>query len=292
MWFLLPTNLKSLFSDTGADRDPLQIYINPQSIDIKESKLVSHTLAKGGYIVQYWGEELPVMSVEGTTGSGGIEAINILRDIYRSEQLTMRRVLLSRANRFGDDTNTAIENSSSATTAAGLLEAIDTFAGGAATDIVEGTRSAIEEVTDAFLGISDDSSKIGLVPSLGAFAISVDIFFQGVKYRGFFKDFSARESADSPGLFNYSFTFMITRIMGKRQNFMPWHRSPTTIDGTPRTASIPTAGAVTDELSFATNAEYGDTQNRIISDRMTSLFNDIAGEIDPNNVGVNRRGNF
>ena len=293
MWFLVPTDVQALLSETGANRDHLPIYLNPQSIDIKEAKLVNHTLAKGGYIVQYWGEELPMMSVSGTTGSGGIEAIDILRDIYRHEQLLMKRILLKRFQDFERNSTETLENSSSATATAGIVSAIDSLLDGTGTSIIEGTRSAIEEITQAFLGISDDTSKVGLVPTLGAFAVSIDIFFQGAKYRGFFKDFSSSEKADSPGLFDYSFTFAITRKIGRRKNFMPWHRNPVTLDGTPRSASIPIVGSATNELSFETNAEYGSLQESISSTRQLSTFNQTGeGTREPNDVGVNRRSKF
>jgi hypothetical protein len=294
MWFLLPNNINALVSNTGADRTPVQFYLNPQSIDIKENKLVNHTLAKGGYIVQYWGEELPVMSVNGTTGSGGIEAIEVLRDVYRHEQHAMERILLRRAQNFAANATETLEDTSSATAQAGLVTAVDRLFNDAATNIIEGTKSAIEEITEAWTGISDDTNKkVGLIPSLGAFAVSIEIFFQGVKYRGFFKDFGFQENAQSPGLFDYSFTFMITKRTGRRKNFMPWHRRATALNGQPLTASIPIAGAATNELSFPTNAEYGDTQSQIAGGRKTSSFNETQeGEKEPNSQGVNRRSKF
>nr|BDD46267.1 hypothetical protein 99 [bacterium] len=293
MWFMLPQSLNALISTTGEDRDHLPFYINPQTVDIKEAKLVNHTLAKGGYIVQYWGEELPVMSVNGTTGSGGIEAIEILRDVYRHEQLIMRRILLERAQNFAAFANETLEDSSSATGTAGLLSAVDSLLDGGATSIIEGTRSVIEAVSDALLGEEDEPGKVGLVPSTGAFAVSIDIFFQGVKYRGFFKDFSFNESAERPGLFDYSFTFMVTRRTGRRRNFMPWHRNPAYPNGRPRPASIPLMGAMTNELSFPTDADYGNTQESIISSRGRSEFNQTQeGEAETNQVPVRRRSVF
>jgi hypothetical protein len=274
MWFLLPQNIQALFSDTGEERDHVPMYINPQSVDIKESKLIQHTLTKGGYMVQYWGEELPTMTVSGTTGSGGIEAINILRDIYRHEQLIMRKILKERAEKFGANTIQTFEDSSSATAAAGLLEAVDQLFQGGVSDIIDGTQSFLDSVVDAFNGVSSsaESDKFAIVPTLASFAVSIDIFFQGVKYRGFFKSFSSREVAESPGIFNYDFVFMITRKTGRRNNFMPWHRSPTW-SGRPRPASTPIQGAASHELSYPTNADYGTGQEQIISTRMSSAIN-------------------
>lgn len=292
MWFLLPRDLAAVRSDSGNDRDHVPIYINPQSIDIKENKLINHTLTKGGYIVQYWGEELPIISVKGTTGSGGIEAIDVLRNIYRYEQLAMKRVLLRRAEQFAASSSEALADSSSVTTLSGLVSATDGFFSGAASSISDGFDSVVEGFTNAYNGITENK-KVNLPPSTGVFAVSMDIFFQGVKYRGFFKDFSVQESADSPGLFDYSFTFMVTRKTGTRANFMPWHRKPTSVDGFPKTASIPIEGAATNELSFPTRAEYGNTIDQVIGGRMSSTFNQTQeGEKEDNAQPTSRRSMF
>jgi hypothetical protein len=293
MWFLLPRDLKALMSDSGNDRDHVPIYLNPQSMDIKESKLVNHSLTKGGYMVQYWGEELPVMSVSGTTGSGGIEAIDILRNVYRYEQIAMKRILLQRAQEFAQSASDSLEDRGGATTVSGLISAADGLFSGIASNVKSGYESAVEGFTNAYNGVSEDNKKVKLIPSLAAFAVSIDIFFQGSKYRGFFKDFNVQEKGDQPGLFDYSFTFMVTRKTGSRSNFMPWHRSPTTVDGFPKTASIPIEGAVTNELSFPTNPDYGNTQKQLSGERATT-FDDgqDVGRADDNTQPLNRRSIF
>tara|TARA_Y100000034_G_C6666139_1_gene292248 strand:- start:287 stop:655 length:369 start_codon:yes stop_codon:yes gene_type:complete len=70
-------------------------------------------------------------------------------------------------------------------------------------------------------------------------------------YRGYFTAFSVNETAQSPGLFEYSFTFKVTRRTGVRQNFMPWHLDPTDADGKTKSASEPNIN--TD--SFGNNAD-------------------------------------
>lgn len=292
MWFLLPRDLDAVRSDSSNDRDHIPVYINPQSIDIKENKLINHTLTKGGYMVQYWGEELPIISVNGTTGSGGIEAVNILRDIYRYEQLAMKNVLLQRAEQFAASSSEALADTSSVTTLSGLVSATDGFFQDAASSLADGFNSAVEGFTNAYNGVTENK-KVKLPPSTAAFAVSMDIFFQGVKYRGFFKDFSVQESAERPGLFDYSFTFMVTRKTGTRLNFMPWHRKPTTLGGFPKTASIPIEGAATNELSFPTTADYGSSTEQIISDRKSSDFNQTQeGEKEVNAQPKSRRSMF
>lgn len=67
----------------------VEMYINPNNIAITERKTITEQRTKGGYVIQYWGEELINVSIAGTTGDGGIEALNVLRDIYRNEQLAL-----------------------------------------------------------------------------------------------------------------------------------------------------------------------------------------------------------
>ena len=74
----------------------VEMYVNPSSLDIKENKIINETKTKGGFIIQYWGENLTTLSIRGQTGSGGIEALNVVRDIYRSEQLALQNILQSR----------------------------------------------------------------------------------------------------------------------------------------------------------------------------------------------------
>src|SRR5580698_2990039 len=77
------SNNRELIIFNIPNRGQVQMYINPQSFSMSEKKITKQTRTKGGYIIQYWGEELPEIDIQGTTGSGGIEGINVLRDVYR-----------------------------------------------------------------------------------------------------------------------------------------------------------------------------------------------------------------
>lgn len=294
MWFYLPTDIQAVISDNLNDRQPIPIYINPQDFNINEVKLIKYDLTKGGYMVQYWGEQLTEISVSGATGSGGIEAVNILRDVYRYEQRAFKNILAKRASEFASSSTEAIEDSSNTNTALGLTNAIDQLFNGAATSIVDGTASVISEISDAINGVSSiNNRRVALIPTLASFAVSMIIYFQGVKYKGFFKNFNITETAASPGLFNYKFDFVVTKSYGERKNFMPWHRSPYDAGGEPRQASIPIIGAATNELSFPTEADYSSTQEGLISERQSSSFRETAeGDKTTNNVGINRREKF
>lgn len=73
----------------------IEMYINPTNLDFAERKLITETRTKGGFILQYWGSELPKLSLKGSTGDGGIEALQVLHDIYHSEQIAMVNFLNS-----------------------------------------------------------------------------------------------------------------------------------------------------------------------------------------------------
>lgn len=71
----------------------IEMYINPQNITLTSRKEISRVRTKGGYFAQYWGEDFDTISISGTTGSSAIEGINVLRDIYRSEQLALAKIV-------------------------------------------------------------------------------------------------------------------------------------------------------------------------------------------------------
>ncbi len=244
--FLIPRNKKALGNFSLENRDVVPVYINPESISIRERKIINKQLTKGGYVVQYWGEELPTMSVQGTTGSAGVEGINILRDIYRNEQVSMKRILLERLE---NETESMIGNLTGLTDVAQKSTSFWGNVAGAFDNIgnifeadewIGGAKSVVDSWVSAFQGTADDAvARTVLNPSLGAFAVNIDLYFQGERFRGYFSNFTSTERASSQGLFNYNFDFIITKRMGSRTNFMPWHRSPTDLNGDPIAAAIP-----------------------------------------------------
>lgn len=77
----------------------IEMYINPQNIQFSSRKEINRVRTKGGYIAQYWGEDLDTISIQGTTGDSGIEGINTLRDVYRSEQLALQKIIRTQDKR-------------------------------------------------------------------------------------------------------------------------------------------------------------------------------------------------
>lgn len=186
----------------------IQMYINPQSLVIQEAKDISANRTKAGFIVQYAGEKLTQISLNGTTGSGGIEGINILESIYRSEQEAFTTIAQSLERQYNTAQALALFKGPNNTGVNNTSEAISVF-----------TRQTAEE---AALNIFEQP-----FPTLASLAANVEMLYQGVIYRGYFTSFRVDEQAENgPGLFNYSLEFTAYAKQGVRRNFMSWHRQP------------------------------------------------------------------
>jgi hypothetical protein len=185
----------------------VDMYINPQQLTIQEKKVISKRRTKGGYIVQYWGEELPTMNISGTTGAASIEGINILRDVYRSEQKAFEKVAKTLSDRLGS------------------------FSLGSVSGIMNAVSNPGKAIGNAIAGMFSSGANPPLLPTLASLALGVELYFQGWVFKGYFLDFSTEESvAQGAGVFSYRMTFQVTDRRGIRTNFMPWSRSPADID--------------------------------------------------------------
>lgn len=188
----------------------VQMYINPQQMNIQYKKIVKQQRTKGGYVIQYWGEELIIIKISGTTGSSGIEGINILRKVYRAEQNAFKQVEQTLADRYKKYTSGSLIS--------GLVS--------------QATNSSISNVAgnliDSIFGGTTNQSPL---PTLGSLAVSVELFHQGEVFKGYFDSFDTDESVQNGvGIFKYNLTFIALGRRGYRSNFMPWHRSPATLD--------------------------------------------------------------
>lgn len=189
----------------------VQMYINPQNITYSYKKGIASQRTKGGFMLQYWGEELTTLRLVGTTGTSGIEGINVLSDLYRAEQLALDPYALFLA--------AAQEQ----TGLAGLGSDIGNAIGG-------GVGGAIGSAVGGLAQSALDSALPGQTmptPSLAQFAFTVEMYWSGEVYRGYFASFTVTESVETLGMFNYDIEFMVTQKRGFRQNFLPWHRSAT-----------------------------------------------------------------
>lgn len=208
----------------------VQMFINPQSADYSYKKVIPYQRTKGGFVVQYWGEDLGTVRLSGTTGSSGIEGINVLYDIYRNEQLAFDPYALFMK-----------QQNEETFSAGGIGSALGEAVGGALGGAIGGTIGNF--LTGEQPSLTPDPPP---GPSLAQLACTVELYWCGEVYRGFFTEFSVNESVDHLGTFNYNITFMVTQKRGFRQNFFAWHHSatsgPSNWDTIPRSFGYPVVG--------------------------------------------------
>jgi len=182
----------------------VKMYVNPSSITYIHNKKITPTLTKGGYTLQYWGEDLTKLGIRGTTGTSGIEGINALYEVYRSEQYSNDTVglLASSLNSNSNPLNTLTNNIFSPQTSA----LISSFGGLAGFDS------------------PNNSLLTNNLNSMAKSAFSVEMYYSGWVYRGFFTDMNIEEKAEN-FLFEYTINFTVTQRRGYRTNYQPWHRS-------------------------------------------------------------------
>ena len=232
--FLIPTSLLSLNASGTSDREVVPLYINPNSINTSYTKNISETQTIGGFVIQYWGDRITTMSINGTTGSGGIDAINILYRVYKSEQIQFRNILLRRQAELAARVKEA-ETASQETGVVNSLGALDEILfNGAFSNFANGVSETMDFFKSAVAG-NDTSrtSPVRLLPTLSAFAVSLDMHFQGKVFRGYVDSMSIVENSASPGHFDYTIQFKCLKEYGERTNFMPWHINPRDESGNP-----------------------------------------------------------
>jgi hypothetical protein len=185
----------------------IDMFINPQSVKYGLKKLIQRQRTKGGYVVQYWGEELTTLNINGNTGSSGVEGLNVLEEVYRSEQLTFDPIAMM---------------GGSQSSVAGISDLIS----GAVANI-GGIGSTLAAVSGGILSTDPLSNAISptTIPSLASLALGIELYWAGWVFRGYFESFSFDESAEKIGMFDYQMQFVVTQRRGYRTNAMPWQHS-------------------------------------------------------------------
>jgi len=188
----------------------VRMYINPNNITYSHKKLITKERTKGGFTLQYWGEDLTTLNIRGTTGSSGIEGINVIYEMYRAEQYAFDSVGLSlAANNFNNDLGQNLING-----------AASLFGGSAA------TQSETAGLLGGVLGLDSPNNTLAAknIPSLAQLAFGVEMYYNGWVYRGFFENMNITESAENFNL-QYDIVFTATQRRGYRTNYFPWARS-------------------------------------------------------------------
>lgn len=210
----------------------INMYINPQSIDYNFKKLITPERTKGGYVIQYWGEELPTLNLRGITGSSGVEGLNVLYEIYRAEQINFDPIGLTIA---------------SDSMVSGLADSISSI--GSATHGIG--NDAFSSISNGILGLNPLTQSIlpRNPPTLGSLAFGVEMYYNGWVFRGFFTSMSWTESVDKMGMFDYSLQFTVTQRRGYRTNSFAHQRSATSGPSNNIEGGIP--------LSFGKGSSFG-----------------------------------
>lgn len=191
----------------------VKMYINPSQISYNFKKAIQKERTKGGYVIHYWGEELTTLNISGTTGSSGIEGINALYEVYRAEQYAFdsQALVLAASNSASQDL---------ASRGISALGSAINSKGGAGDAVGFGIGTAILGLDPSISGLSASGST-----SLAKLACSVEMYYNGWVYRGFFENMTVTEKA-SDFCLDYNITFTATQRRGYRTNYFPWSRSP------------------------------------------------------------------
>ena len=196
----------------------VRMFINPSAITYSHKKLINADRTKGGYTVQYWGEELSTLSISGTTGSSGIEGIEMLYQIYRAEQYSLDTVALSLAanNAAADVANNLINGAGGA-----LGNGINQLFGGAPNS--PSATAAGAGLLGGILGLDSPTNNLAAqnIPSLAGLACGIEMYYNGIIYRGWFNNMTINERADN-FLIDYQMGFTVSQTRGYRQNYFPW----------------------------------------------------------------------
>lgn len=203
-----------------------QMFINPQNISYANKKLITKERTKGGFTLQYWGEDLTTINISGTTGSAGIEGINMLYEIYRAEQYAFDAVGLTLA-----------ANNASADVATNLVNTLGGNLGQFTNSLLPnnaqvGPQTAAAEgagLLGGILGLNSPNNTLSArnIPSLAQLAFTVEMYYGGWVYHGYFDSFTFTERADN-FLIDYQMVFMATQRRGYRTNYFPWSHAANT----------------------------------------------------------------
>jgi hypothetical protein len=185
----------------------INMYVNPQKVSYNSAKLLNKERTKGGYVVQYWGEELTTLTISGHTGSSGVEGLDVLYEIYRSEQYTFDPIGLTMA---------------AANSITGIGNAVNSALGN-----LVGLSNTISNATTGLLGLDPASQNIlpSPIPSLASLALGIELYYTGWVFRGYFNSFQFTESVERLGFFDYDINFTVTQRRGYRTNSFGWQHS-------------------------------------------------------------------
>ncbi len=184
---LLFTDLKSIESpDSGSLTSKasqqymypdVEVYVDPQRIRVNKNVIVNKTLTKGGWITQFWGLDLPVISVNALSGYFGLTK--------------GRSPLVSAAIDVGNTVSNIRKSSS-----------VGDFFKNQKPTTADPLKVFEKLKTYAF-----DNRFDGNLPFQGSPIIKM--IYDNIVYKGYFSNFDYSLSADKPFVIDYNFQFVV-----------------------------------------------------------------------------------
>jgi hypothetical protein len=203
-----------------------QMYINPQNISYANKKLITKDRTKGGFTLQYWGEDFTTINISGTTGSAGIEGLNMLEEIYRAEQYAFDAVAM---NLFANNASADITQNLANNVGGNLGQFSNSLTPpntqvGPTTSAAQGAG-----LMGGILGMDSPNNTMSArnIPSLAQLAFTVQMYYNGWIFTGYFDSMTFTERADN-FLIDYQMIFMATNRSGYRTNYFPWSQAANT----------------------------------------------------------------
>jgi len=141
-----------------------------------------------------------------------------LHEIYRAEQYAFDAVALTMS---GNNAAADITNN--------ILNGVGGTLGNSVNQLFSGNSSSPNSsagLLGGIMGLSSPGASLAPqnIPSLAALAFSVQLYYNGWIFTGYFDSMNVRERADSFQV-EYDMVFFATKRSGYRVNQFPWQRS-------------------------------------------------------------------
>ncbi|MDB4330356.1 hypothetical protein N9948_01400 [bacterium] len=187
----LPITFKILYNGHAPDPPALTLLINPQMMNVSSSKKVNANLARGGHVIEEWGEMQDTLEF-----SGKIGAYYVLDPT----------IGFSGLNRYHRSKSSSFKN---------LMNLFMLYRNNGAIfkNTIRGDTQGVGNKLIQNKGLIKINNRIPIMANNAnnrIFSLG-DLFllYDGTEYKGSFDNFSITENADSPYTLSYSFNFIV-----------------------------------------------------------------------------------
>lgn len=169
----------------GLDSPPkLVMNINPQNLDTSYTPLINETRTLGGFVEEFWGEDLTTISASGFTSMFFDEKKGMTNEFEKTE---------------------AIVGAKTTKQLSGFLALVNLYK-------MNGKfyANGVNDLKDPDSNLNAYKSNPNKIYKMG----SVYMYYSGISYKGFFETFEFKEQAEKPFFFEYSFSFKVLKTFG------------------------------------------------------------------------------